>query len=167
MAREQRVDPITNELLDWFDAQRNHAVGILDGLSDEDLRRPILPSAWSCLGMIGHLAGLERFWFRQVMLGEPEAPSDLPVSVEWQVPADIPAEAVFDSYRREIERSNQIIRATPLDAEPLWWPEFFGAWRLPNLRAILLHTLTETGTHAGHLDIARELIDGRLWLKLE
>ncbi len=152
----------TELFIEWMDGQRKHAIEILEGLSDDDLRRPILPSGWSCLGMIGHLAGLERFWYRQVLPGDPSAPSDLPVSIEGQVPPEISSEAVFASYRREIERANAIIRATPLDTEPTWWPDFFGEWRLDSLREIILHTMTETATHAGHLDIAREVIDGRL-----
>jgi hypothetical protein len=156
----------TELLIEWLDSQRSHAIEILDGLSDEDLRRPILPSGWSCLGMIGHLAGLERFWYRQVLLGDPDAPSDLPVSIEWQVPPLISADAVFASYRHEIELANAIIRTTPLDTEPTCWPEFFGEWRLQNLREIILHTMTEVAMHAGHLDAARELIDGRQWLVL-
>ena len=46
------------------------------------------------------------------------------------------------------------------------WPDFFGDWRLGDLRAVLLHVIAETACHAGHLDAARELIDGRTWLKL-
>lgn len=34
-------------------------------------------------------------------------------------------------------------------------------WRLPDLRAVVLHVITETACHAGHLDAARELLDGR------
>jgi hypothetical protein len=74
---------------------------------------------------------------------------------------------VFDIYRQEIDRANAIITATPLDAAPAWWPpDLFGDWRLHNLREIILHVMTETACHAGHLDAARELIDGRRWLVL-
>jgi len=70
-------------------------------------------------------------------------------------------------YRQQIDLTNAIITATPLDAAPAWWPkELFGDWRLDNLREIILHVLTETAVHAGHLDAARELIDGRTWLVL-
>lgn len=167
MIVDKRTEPEAVLLIDWLDAQRGHAIEILEGLSDEDLRRPIFPSGWSCLGMIGHLAGLERFWYRKVIPGDPDAPSDLPISIEWQVPAEISTEAVFASYRNEIERANAIIRETPLDAEPVWWPDFFGEWRLDSVREIILHTLTETSMHAGHLDVAREVVDGRLWLVLD
>lgn len=51
--------------------QRRHVLGILEGLSEEDLRRPsILPSHWTCAGLVHHLAiDVERFWFRAVSLG--------------------------------------------------------------------------------------------------
>lgn len=69
----------------------------------------------------------------------------------------------FDhAYRREIELADAIIAATSLDSPPAWWPEdLFGSWRLDDLREILLHVIVETACDAGHLDAARELIDGR------
>jgi len=150
-----------------LNGERNHVLGILDGLSDDDLRRPMLPSGWSCLGLVNHLAvDVERFWFSQVTAGQPmdagESADDA-----WQVAADVPAAEVIERYRREIERAESVIRATPLDAAPRWWPEeLFGSWRLNNLREIVLHVITETACHAGHLDAARELIDGRQWMVL-
>ena len=49
----------------------------------------------------------------------------------------------------------------------VWRPSSLaGRWRLDNLREVILHVLTETAVHAGHLDAARELIDGRTWLVL-
>jgi len=54
-------------ILSWLEAQQHRAFGIVDGLDDESLRRPVLPSAWSCLGMIQHLTVMTRFWFEVVM----------------------------------------------------------------------------------------------------
>jgi hypothetical protein len=69
------------------------------------------------------------------------------------------------ALREEVRLADDVIAAVPLDAPPARWPaELFGDFRLPDLRAVLLHVLTETSTHAGHLDAARELIDGRTWL---
>ena len=161
--------PMTKEsqaLLSSLAAQRNHVLGILEGLSEEDLRRPILPSHWTCAGLVHHLAiDVERFWFRAVVAGEP-MPDDEPDNA-WQVPADLTATAVLDAYRREIELADAIIAATSLDSPPARWPEdLFGSWRLDDLREILLHVIVETACHAGHLDAARELIDGRQWIVL-
>ncbi len=157
-------------LLSYLSAQRNHVLGILEGLDEDALRRPVLPSGWTCLGLVRHLAlDVERFWFRGIVAGEQtvidelaEAPDDA-----WRVGSDVPAAAVFDVYRQEIDRANAIITATPLDTAPAWWPpDLFGDFRLHNLREIMLHVMTETACHAGHLDAAREIIDGRRWLVL-
>jgi hypothetical protein len=52
-------------LLSYLNVQRNHVLGILEGLDEEALRRPVLPSGWNCLGLVQHLAlDVERFWFR-------------------------------------------------------------------------------------------------------
>ena len=46
-------------------------LGIIDGLTEDQLRRPVLPSGWNCLGMLQHLTiSDERFWFSGIMTGE-------------------------------------------------------------------------------------------------
>jgi len=159
--------PMTKEsqaLASSLAKQRRHVLGILEGLSEEDLQRPILPSQWSCAELVHHLAiDVERFWFRAVVAGEQIPDDDWPDNA-WQVPAGLAAAAVLDLYRREIELADAIIAATPPDSAPAWWPEdLFGSWRLDDLREILLHVIAETACHAGHLDAARELIDRRQW----
>jgi uncharacterized damage-inducible protein DinB len=155
-------------LLSYLNEQREHALGILEGLSEEALHRPVLPSGWSCVGLVNHLAlDVERFWFRAVVAGEQAVIDGLADEANaWQVPPDMPAQEVLDRYRQAIERANAIIGETPLDAPPAFWPDFFGEWRLADLRDVLLHVITETACHAGHLDAARELIDGRRWMVL-
>jgi Protein of unknown function (DUF664) len=162
----------TEVLLSTLNKQRQHVLEILDGLSDADLRRAVLPSGWTCLGLIRHLAlDVERFWFRQVMIGQP-ADADAPGEAEepgtdaWEVGPNIPAEAVLGLYRHEIELADAVIAATTIDEPPAWWPDFFGSFRLADLREVMLHVITETACHAGHLDAVRELIDGRIWLNL-
>jgi hypothetical protein len=155
-------------MLQCLDNQRAHVVGTLDGLTDEALHLAVLPSGWSSVGLVQHLAmDVERFWFRMVVAGERtvEDESD-PSESAWVVSPDTHAADVFDLYRKEIVLANDIIAKTALDAEPSYWPEFFGDWRLPDLRAVLLHVIAETACHAGHLDAARELIDGHTWLTL-
>ncbi len=157
------------DLQDVLNRQRQHVLGAADGLSDEDLRRPMLPSGWSILGLINHLAyDVELFWFRAVLAGEQSAIDE--VSVErnaWQVPDDEPAADVLNRYQQQVALANAIISVTPEDAAPAWWPENqFGGWRLETHRALLLHVITETATHSGHLDAVRELIDGKQWLVL-
>jgi hypothetical protein len=147
-------------------AQRAHVLGILEGLDDADLRRPVLPTGWSCLGLVQHLAlDVERFWFRAVAAGEQ-------VDLEtgdggWRVSPDVPVESVLDLYSEESRLADAVIEATPLDAMPAWWPDDLADVMPPRpLRRTVLHVITETAAHAGHLDAARELIDGRTWLVL-
>jgi hypothetical protein len=153
-------------LLAFLRAQREHVLGALDGLSDADLRRPVLPTGWSCLELVHHLAvDVERFWFRAVMAGERVELLD--GDGGWRVPDGTTAEAVFALYRDEAERSDAVAAAHALDDGPAWWPEeLFPGLPVRDLRRLLLAVITETATHAGHLDAVRELIDGRTWLVL-
>ena len=75
-----------------------------------------------------------------------------------------PPRRCFDLYRREIAASDAALAGLSLDAPPARWPEYFGDWRLQDVREVILHVITETATHAGHLDAARELLDGRTWM---
>jgi hypothetical protein len=84
----------------------------------------------------------------------------------WQVPAEVPGAAIFGLYRDEIDKANAIIAATPIDAMPKWWPDFFADFPPRPLRRTILHVIEETATHAGHLDAFRELTDGTQWLVL-
>jgi Protein of unknown function (DUF664) len=163
MDQEEQVLP------QYLDAEREHVLGILDGLSEEQLRRPVLPSGWCCLGLVKHLAlADEHYWFRCVVGGEPfdffpEGPN-----AEWQVEPGESAEDIFGLYRQEIERSDAIIAATPLDMPPRQLGPRWGEWgkRFSDLRFVMLHVLKETACHAGHLDAVAELLDGRQWIVL-
>ena len=74
-------------------------------------------------------------------------------------------EEVITLFRAQTSRANDIVVATPLDAPPKRWPDFFGSWRLADVRhpAPCHH---RNGVPYRHLDAARELIDGRTWLLL-
>ncbi|MET8644618.1 DinB family protein [Streptomyces sp. NPDC004675] len=166
---EPVLDSEVGALLRALEGQRRHVLGILDGLDEEALRRPVLPSGWHCLGLVQHLAlDVERFWFRAVVAGDPEIIHGLTSGDEaWNVAPEVPAVEVLDAYRQEAELSDALITATPADADLAWWPhDLFGEPHLHSLRDVLLHVITETACHAGHLDAARELIDGRRWLVL-
>ncbi|WP_433446907.1 DinB family protein [Streptomyces sp. CA-142005] len=156
-------------LLGVLDGQGRHVLGILEGLDAEALRRPVLPSGWHCLGLVQHLAlDVERFWFRAVVAGDEEVILGLTSGDEaWNVAPDVPAVDLLSRYRQEAELADAVITATPADAALAWWPrDLFGEPHLHTLRDVLLHVITETACHAGHLDAARELIDGRRWLVL-
>jgi len=127
----------------------------------------VLPSQWTCLGLVHHLAvDVERFWFRDVFAGQ-RMPTDDVVANAWHVPDGVTADAVFSLYRKEIELANAVIDATPLDEPPANWPaDRWPDWRFRDLQETMLHVIAETAVHAGHLDAVRELIDGRQWLVL-
>jgi uncharacterized damage-inducible protein DinB len=160
------VDAEITALLRFLQVQRDHVLGTVEGLSEEALRRPVLPSGWSCLGMVQHLTlSVERLWFRAVVAGDPEV-IDLVGSQDsaWQVASGVPAADVLDRYRYEASLADAVIAASSADADLVWWPFPESEWRLHSLRDVLLHVITETACHAGHLDAVRELIDGRQWL---
>ncbi|RFU86029.1 DinB family protein [Streptomyces triticagri] len=163
------ADPEITALLTALDGQRRHVLDILGGLDDEALRRPALPSGWTCVGLVQHLAlDVERFWLRAVFAGDTDVIGALDeIDDAWQVGPGVPAAEVLDRYRREIDLANATVATSSADAALAWWPHhLFGDPHLHTLRDALLHVITETACHAGHLDAARELIDGRQWLVL-
>jgi hypothetical protein len=163
------LDPTTVCLLQSLEDQRAHVLGALEGLDAAALRRPVLPTGWNCLGLVQHLSlDVERFWFPIVMAGGDSGDrfdDDRPSA--WSLDPHTSPDDVLALYRAEIGRANAVIRSTPLEAPPQHWPSRWGDWRLPDLRAVLVHVITETACHAGHLDAARELLDGRTWLVLD
>jgi uncharacterized damage-inducible protein DinB len=154
-------------LLARLDGQRHHVLAQLEGLSDEQLRQPVLPSGWSCLGLVRHLTlSDERYWFDVVVAGEPLNFWPEGDNGDWQVRPDEPAESILAAYRSAIARSNDIISARRLGDPPeqpeTWWHD--AGLDFPDLRSVLVHVLVETSVHAGHLDVVRELLDGRQYL---
>jgi hypothetical protein len=164
------VDAETESLVRYLDQQRESVLDIVDGLPDTLLRRAVFPSGWTCLGMIHHLAvDDERYWFRGIVAGEPV---EFPAGDDpgWLVGVDVAAADVLGLYHEEIACANAIIRVTPLETparrrDPRWdgwgWPP---PGETVNLRWVVLHMIEETARHAGHLDTARELLDGRTGL---
>ena len=150
-------------------AQRDHVVGILEDLDEASARKVVAPSGWNVLGLVQHLTrDDERFWFSAVITGDPAAiDATLSEGDAWQIAQDQTLAAVLSAYRAETARSAAALDAADLDAPPAWWPgDLFGDWRLDDVREIVLHVITETATHAGHLDLVRELIDGRQWIAM-
>jgi hypothetical protein len=145
-------------LLEFLEAQRAAVLEILDGLDDAALTKSVVPSGWTPLGMVEHLGYAERHWFQEVVIGAAEP-------VGWPddhapLTTPRPKGTVFAFYREQRERANAIIAVTPLDTAPKGrHPGPIGD-NVTDLRWIILHMIEETARHAGHLDIARELLDG-------
>jgi hypothetical protein len=148
---------------------RRHVLAQLDGLTDVQLRRPILPSGWSCLGLVRHLTlSDERYWFGVVVAGEPLDFWPEGDNADWVVAPDEPAEDVVSAYRDAIARSDEIVAGRGLDDAPArpeeWWAE--AGIEFADVRSIVMHVVVETATHAGQLDAVRELLDGRQYIVL-
>jgi hypothetical protein len=163
------AEPETVALVHFLDAQRASVLAIVDGLDDESLRATMLPSGWTPLGLIEHLGDAEQFWFQAVAAGtavEPPWPVDDdargdvgPSHVDRQNP-----QSVFAYYRDQCRRANDVLASTPLSSPPLGQHNLELEDEVTNLRWIALHMIEETARHAGHLDVVRELLDGRTGL---
>jgi hypothetical protein len=151
----------------FLDQQRNAVVAIIEGVSEVQLHTPVLPSGWTPIGLIRHLAGAEAMWFQWVVLGtEPQVTwddgiDDPPYDPEAPFATEHSSTAVIDQYHRQCEISNEILRSRDLEAALLGehgldWPDE----PITDLRWVVLHMIEETARHAGHLDAARELLDG-------
>lgn len=154
-------------LLDSLAARRRHILSSIEGLSDAELLMAPLPSGWTITAMLNHLAvDDELFWFVCVLGGDLGAIEALSGD-GWELTAEDTPRVVLARYREVVARADEVLATTDLDAPPAWWPsELFGEWRLGSAREVLVHVLTELSCHCGHLDVARELIDGRQHLVL-
>jgi uncharacterized damage-inducible protein DinB len=150
-------------LVDYLQGQRRHLLEAMDGLDDEAMRRSVLPSGWSCVQLLHHLAlDDERFWLRGVATGNPDAIAGISDSA-WVVPEDLSVSDVRALYRREAQLSDAALTEADFDSAPAWWPGFMGEQWMGTVREVVLHVMVETAAHAGHADAVRELIDGRQW----
>ncbi|MFG2869866.1 DinB family protein [Streptomyces sp. NPDC048338] len=130
------------------------------GLTDEQLReRSMPPSTLSLLGLVRHMAEVERAWFRRVF-EDGDAPMVWSDTVDFQAAYDASgstrAEA-FTAWEAEVENSRRLEReAGSLDLaghQPRWGEEV-------SLRMVMIHVLLEYGRHNGHADLLREGVDG-------
>jgi hypothetical protein len=146
-------------LLEFLESQRVAVLEIIDGLDDDALTTAVLPSNWTPLGMVEHLGYAERHWFQEVLIGSATEVSRLD---DDHTPR--PKDTVFGFYRDQQAQANAVITATPLDTRPVGRHEGGREHEVADLRWILLHMIEETARHAGHLDVVRELLDGRTGL---
>ncbi|GAA1184108.1 DinB family protein [Ornithinimicrobium humiphilum] len=139
---------------------RGHVLAAVDGLDEDDLTRPVAPSGWSIAQLLHHLTyDDEIFWGCAILGGDEEAAAE--IQDGWRLPVTTGAEAV-EGYRRWVSRTDALLAEVDLDAPARWWPpqDVFPFPPFADARACLLRLLVETTTHAGHLDLAREGIDG-------
>jgi len=161
VAQDTRVEPPPSasekETLEAFlEYHRQTVVMKCAGLTDEELRRPMVVSGTSMLGIVKHLGFVERWWFQEVFAAKDvEFPwkEDDP-DAEFRIDEHETAESIFDFYMQECDRSRAIAAEATLD-------DVAGNSKsVRSLRWILVHMVEETARHNGHLDILREMIDG-------
>ncbi|MFI9813486.1 GNAT family N-acetyltransferase [Saccharothrix variisporea] len=153
------ADPV-DLLVRYLDFYRATVLRKLDGLTDEQLRTSRVPSGWSPLGLVKHLAYVELRWLRWGFDGEeiarPYGDPDVE-HAEFVVDGET-ADQVRTFYLEQCARSREIVAAARLD-------DRMARWRVetlptPTLAWILFHLLQEYARHVGHLDVVRELTDG-------
>lgn len=146
-----------------LDSYRQTVLRKLDGLSDTQQRTSNLPSGWSPLGMLKHLAYMERRWLVWGFAGEPvNAPwGDSDTDGQgWHLNADESPAEIRAMLTEQGERTERILATAQLSDRAVAGGRFATAQECPTLAWILYHVLQEYARHAGHLDIARELLDG-------
>lgn len=139
----------------------------LDGLSEYDIRRPMTHTGTNLLGMVKHVASVEAGYFgRTFNMPFEDEPfpwfeDDAEPNADMWATADESREQIVDLYRRVWAHSDETISTLPLDAigHVPWWPEERAE---VTLHQILVHMIAETHRHAGHADIVRETLDGRV-----
>jgi Protein of unknown function (DUF664) len=155
------TDPKT-DLREYLQKARDALVWKLDGLSEYDIRRPLVPTGTNLLGLIKHLAGGEFVYFGTTF-GRPSADElawseDDPMSDMVAYPGESRAD-IIELYKKAWAHADVTFDTLALDARgrvPHWSP----ATNEITLHQIMLHVLVDTHRHAGHADIVRELIDG-------
>ena len=156
-----RVDPPLaaserETLAAFLEFHRQTLVWKLSGLGDEELRRRLVPSGVTLLGMVKHIAYVERSWFQAVFAGRevPFPGTDDDPDADWRVEPGETTEQILALYAAETAAAREIVAGASLDEVARRPGEGF------TLRWILVHMIEETARHNGHADILRELIDG-------
>jgi len=164
-----RMTSQTADLHRYLQIAREALLWKLDGLSEYDIRRPLVPTGTNLLGLVKHVASVEAGYLGDTFgrpFGEPlpwiEEDAELNADM-WATPEESRADIV-GLYHRVWANSDATIEALPLDAlgQVPWWPD---DRREVTLHRILIHMIAETNRHAGHADIVRELIDGTVGLR--
>lgn len=143
----------------WLDFHRATLALKCEGLDDKQLREASAPpSELTLLGLVRHMAEVERSWFRRVFAHEATPPiwySDQDPDGEFHIADGDTAESAFALWRDEITKAREAAAGHSLE-EVVTRPDR-GDY---NLRWIYLHMIEEYARHNGHADLIRERIDG-------
>jgi Protein of unknown function (DUF664) len=170
MARSDPKDPKA-DLHRYLQEARDALLWKLEGLSEYDIRRPMVPTGTNLLGLVKHVASIELGYFGDTFdrpSGEPlpwfeSAAED---NGDMWATAEESREQITGLYRRAWAHSDATISALPLDAigHVPWWPQDRNT---VTLHHVLVRTIADTQRHAGQADIVRELIDGSVGMLRE
>lgn len=143
--------------LDYF---RSRILAKVEGLPEAELRQSRLPSGWTPLQLVKHLAFVELRWLEWGFEGREVANPWGDVELErWTVPEEETRDQLLASLRTQGERSRAVIAHNDLADIGRPGPRWNGA-DPPTLERILFHLVQEYARHLGHLDIVVELVDG-------
>ena len=147
---------------------REALVWKLDGLSEYDVRRPLVPSGSNLLGIVKHVAAVGVGYFGECMgrpFGEPMPwfEEGAHPNADLYVTAAEPRAEILRFWDAAWQHADATIDELPLDApgHVPWWGERGDV----TLQVLLIHMATETHRHAGQADILREGIDGAIGLR--
>ncbi|GAA1350173.1 DinB family protein [Streptomyces beijiangensis] len=146
----------------WLDLQRQILRWKCEGLSEADANRSVIPTSptMTMAGLISHIRWTEHIWLEVLFLGgdKMQNPSfgETAENADWHTDG-APLKQLLAEYEAQCARSNEIVAAASLD-DIGRHPDFHSS--SANLRWMLIHLIEETGRHAGHADIVRELLDG-------
>jgi uncharacterized damage-inducible protein DinB len=140
-----------------LDRHRDAVLWKLEGLGDDDLRRQMVPSGTSLLGLVKHLGSVEYGWFCETFGRdtEPLPFDENDPDSDMRARPDETTEDVLAFYGRARAAADRVIDELDVEDTGTAW---FG--ETVTMRWVLIHMVEETARHAGHIDILRELIDG-------
>jgi Protein of unknown function (DUF664) len=150
-------------LLECLQYQRSSVLAIVDGMSEAAWHTSVVPSGWTPAGFVEHLSGAEYHWFHEVVAGlaDVEMPGDderEPYDPFAAFTSVLPSAEIVSSYVEQCQYSDEVLAQTTLSskARGRHTPDS----EILSVREIVLHMIEETAAHSGHLEIARELLDG-------
>jgi uncharacterized damage-inducible protein DinB len=126
-------------------------------------RQSVEPSNLSLLGLVRHLTDVERRWFRQVLDGQDvpflyRTEDDRDAAFDRAIADPAVVDAAWAAWRAEVSFAEQFVEEAP-DLEV---SGTYGEGEVIRLREVLVHMIEEYARHAGHADLLRERIDGRV-----
>jgi len=152
----------TEVFLGYLDYFRAVLLGKVEDLPETELRHSRLPSGWTPIELVKHLTHVERRWvvwgFQGRDVGDPWADQR---DGRWYVAPDETLGTVVAALRTQAAATNEVVRAHDL-AEAGQPGERWDGADPATLERVLFHLVQEYARHAGHLDVVRELIDGRV-----